>query len=226
MAKHRPPNGKIRRAMERRQANIAEAVRLERDLGLNHRQIARQLGLHPATITSYFNEAKAQWRKAVPEAVEAARAQADAEVRKLVDECLEEYKRSKQPLRKVIQELEAEAGVKPEDWPVTKTRTELTERCGDTAYLDKAFRGIDMHCRLFGLYKPVPQEAPVGGGTQIAAVFALVQHVQEHGNAMPTIISEDGQVMVRGPDGVPMLPGPEGGGNGELNEGGGDGESD
>jgi len=208
-------NGKMQRATAQRAARIAEALRLRRDFGMTDKQIAKQMGLGVTTIQRYFSQTMAQWRKAVPMAVEAARAQSDARLTKLLEECLAEYERSKQPMKKVIQEREAVPGVKPQDWPVVKTRTEMTDRCGDTAYIEKALRAIDMHIRLFGLYKPVPQELDVNMEGRIASVFALVQYAEERSRPenLPTVISADGREMVRGPDGVPMLPGD--GGNGK-----------
>jgi len=208
--------------MAQREARVAEAVHLRRDYGMSDTQIARQLGVSLRSVKRYFSQAMAAWRHAVPAKVELARAQAAAELRKIVEECWKEYERSKEPARKVIQEREAVEGLPPDKWPVTKTRTELIERLGDPRYLSEARLALAEHDKLYGLHRePEGGRQPEGGQT---TVFNLIQVAQEAARPenLPVVLSADGTEMVRGPDGTPRLPGPNGkNGEQEQTDGGG-----
>jgi hypothetical protein len=194
--------------MAQRAARVAEAVRLRRDFGMTDAQIALQIGVSSRTIKRYFSETLAQWRKAVPLDVMAARAQSDRKLQRLLAKCMAEYEKSKQPLKKTVEEREAVEGVPWKDWPITKVKTEIVERCGDVRFISEARALIQEHCKLFGLHKPVPQEVDVHGELRAMTVFGLVQLAEEAARPenLPTIVSADGRIMVRGPDGVPRLP--------------------
>jgi len=218
---------KIRQEAARRAARIAEAVRLRREFGLSNKEIARRLDIGQRTVERYFSEALAHWQRAMPESVEIARYQVFHELKKIVQEAEAEYERSKQPKIETTMEREPtfddDGKLLPmEKWKITKVSTRRIERTADERFLARRESACWKVATLFGLPKPVPQEVDVRGEFRTMTAFGLLQLAEEAAKPenLPTIISADGRVMVRGPDGVPRLPDD---GNGEEVEGDGDG---
>jgi hypothetical protein len=157
---------------------MAEVAGLLRS-GHSQTTIARLVGVSRATVQRDLQRLRATWRRSNPEAVDAAR-------------CLAEGK-----LRWICKEAEAA-------WEDSKS----SEGGPDPRFLETIRRGLADYRALLGLDSPVPQEVDVRGEVRTMTVFGLLQLAEEAAKPenLPTIISADGQVMVRGPDGVPRLP--------------------
>jgi len=185
---------------------------------MTNKEIARQLGVSESTVERYMARHVARAHRSMPEDMAVARAEVFSKYSEVAKEAWEEYKRSKEPRIEITMDpvpiYDDDGHPLPEsEWPVKVTRREV-QRIGDERLLGRVVDCWDRAAKLFGLHKPVEQKLDVSMEAKVASVFALVQHVQEHGNALPTVISSSGQVMVRDMDGVPRLPS-ELGGNGD-----------
>jgi lambda repressor-like predicted transcriptional regulator len=171
--------GKPHRSPTQRAADAATiaALRLQ---GWMQADIAREVGLSPATVKRELRKLETQWREQASEDLAAVKARELMKLERMEREAFRQWERSKRAHRKVVKDGET-------------TRKEVTGQTGDPRYLQTVVTIMDRRNRLLGLDMPTKIAPTTPDGSQgldlreREAIFDLSQLSYDEAVALRTL---------------------------------------
>jgi len=125
--------------------------------GWTHQRIADDIGVNRATVTKWLAAVEARELGRLSDQVEQTKARHTAILEHIADEALQAWERSKKPLTRMTEKTTrpvltpSDDGPPPETEAVNTKQTEVTQRDGEPAYLDRATIALDAIRRIWGL---------------------------------------------------------------------------
>lgn len=157
MASPRRPNKETTAHRER------EAWRL-RCRGWSQQRIADHLGITQPSVNAILKRVEAREAKRHAEDYDRIKIQVDGQLAHIQEEASDAWHQSKEPLRRVRQTTDPEGN--------EQTVTELVEREGNVAYIDRVLETIDRRMKLWGLNVNAADQEISSSVASIAASIA------------------------------------------------------
>jgi DNA-binding MarR family transcriptional regulator len=149
-----------------------------RQRGWTQSRIARELGLDQGTICRMLGRIERRELKRLSKRVQSEKARQTAILEHIADEALQAWELSKRPKRRASTRKSALGSVDV---------TEMEEREGEPAYLDRAQAALDRLRQLWGLNAPAKKPDENQGLTY----SALAQRLTENGAAHDALVEAE-----------------------------------